>query len=120
MSMNPETEIMHQRLDVLELAGAHGNLAYGRWQRGVSRTMLDEYKRRFRTHGPEDLMLTHHSHLLTILPEVEERILALSLVMSSRSYEALSILLRAMLTDILFKAIAPWDDATSTRSRYSW
>ena len=82
MSMNPETKIVHQRMSVLELAEALGNASEACRQRGVSRTQFYEYKRRFQTHGLEglkDLPPIHHSHPLTTPPEVEERVLALSL-----------------------------------------
>jgi transposase InsO family protein len=82
MSMNPETKIVRQRMSVLELAEALGNVSEACRQRGVSRTQFYEYKRRFQTHGLEglkDLPPIHHSHPLTTPPEVEERIVALSL-----------------------------------------
>jgi len=82
MSMNSETKIVHQRMTVLELAESLGNVSAACKQRGVSRTQFYEYKRRFQTHGLaglKDLPPIHHSHPLTTPPEVEERILALSL-----------------------------------------
>jgi len=82
MSLNPETKIVHQRLTVLELAESLGNVSAACRQRGVSRTQFYEYKRRFQTHGLaglKDLPPIHHSHPLTTPPEVEARILTLSL-----------------------------------------
>jgi hypothetical protein len=82
MSMNPETKISQQRMTVLELAEALGNASEACRQRGVSRTQFYEYKRRFQTYGLEglkDLPPIHHSHPLTTPPEVEKRILALTL-----------------------------------------
>lgn len=82
MSMNPESKIVHQRMTVLELAESLGNVSAACRQRGVSRTQFYEYKRRFQTHGLaglKDLPPIHHSHPLTTPPEVEARILALSL-----------------------------------------
>lgn len=82
MSMNPETKMIRQRLNVLELAEALGNISEACRQRGVSRTQFYEYKRRFQTHGLEglkDLPPIHHSHPLTTPPEVEAEILSLSL-----------------------------------------
>lgn len=82
MSLNPETKIVRQRMTVLELAAALGNVSEACRQRNVSRSQFYEYKRRFQTHGLEglkDLPPIHHSHPLTTPPEVEARILALSL-----------------------------------------
>ena len=80
MSLNSEVKIVRQRLNVLELAEALGNVSEACRQRGVSRTQFYEYKRRFQTHGLEglrDLPPIHPSHPLTTPVEVEERILAL-------------------------------------------
>lgn len=82
MSLAPEIKIAEQRLSVLELAKALGNVSAACKQRGVSRTQFYEYKRRFQTHGIEglvDLPPVHHSHPATTPPEVEQRILELSL-----------------------------------------
>jgi hypothetical protein len=82
MSMNPEIKIVRQRMSVLELADALGNISEACRQRNVSRSQFYEYKRRFQTHGLEglkDLLPIHHSHPLTTPPDVEARILALSL-----------------------------------------
>jgi ACT domain-containing protein len=43
MSLNPETKIVHQRMSVLELADALGNVSEACRQRGVSRTQFYEY-----------------------------------------------------------------------------
>ena len=82
MSLSPEIKIAEQRLSVLELAKALGNVSLACKQRGVSRTQFYEYKRRFQTHGIEglvDLPPVHHSHPATTPPEVEQRILDISL-----------------------------------------
>lgn len=82
MSLHPEIKIVRQRLSVLELAEALGNVSEACRQRGVSRTQFYEYKRRFQTHGLEglkDLPPIHHSHPLTTPPEVAAQVLALSL-----------------------------------------
>lgn len=82
MSLSPEIKIAEQRLSVLELAKALGNVSLACKQRGVSRTQFYEYKRRFQTHGIEglvDLPPIHHSHPFTTPPEVEQRILDVSL-----------------------------------------
>lgn len=83
MSMNAETKIVHQRLSVLELAEALGNVSEACRQRGMSRTQFYEFKRRFQTHGLEglrDMPPIHQSHPMTTPPEVVDRILALSLL----------------------------------------
>jgi transposase InsO family protein len=82
MSMNPEVKVVRQRMSVLELADALGTISEACRQRNVSRSQFYEYKRRFQTHGLEglkDLPPIHHSHPLTTPPDVEARILALSL-----------------------------------------
>ncbi len=82
MSQAPEIKIAEQRLSVLELAKALGNVSAACKQRGMSRTQFYEYKRRFQTHGIEglvDLPPVHHSHPNTTPPEVEQRILDMSL-----------------------------------------
>lgn len=82
MSQNLETKIIQQRLSVLDLAKALGNVSEACRQRDISRTQFYEYKRRFQTHGLEglkDLPPIHHSHPFTTAPEVEARILDLSL-----------------------------------------
>jgi transposase InsO family protein len=82
MSLSPEIKIAEQRLSVLELAKALGNVSAACKQRGMSRTQFYEYKRRFQTHGIEglvDLPPVHHSHPATTPPEVEQRILDVSL-----------------------------------------
>jgi transposase InsO family protein len=82
MSMNAEEKMIRQRLSVLELAQALGNVSEACRQRGVSRTQFYEYKNRFAKlgiDGPKDLPPIHHSHPLTTAPEVEAQVLGLSL-----------------------------------------
>lgn len=82
MSLSSEVKIAAQRLSVLELAKALGNVSAACKQRGMSRTQFYEYKRRFQTHGIEglvDLPPVHFSHPATTPPEVEQRILDVSL-----------------------------------------
>lgn len=82
MSMKSDEKIARQRMSVLELAQALGNVSEACRQRGVSRTQFYEYKRRFQTHGLaglKDLPPIHHSHPMTTPPEVVERIIAVSL-----------------------------------------
>lgn len=80
--MTAEEKVARQRLSVLELAQALGNVSEACRQRGMSRTQFYEYKRRFQTHGLEglkDLPPIPKAHPFTTPPEVVERILALSL-----------------------------------------
>ncbi len=82
MSMNADDKIARQRLSVLQLAEALGNISVACRQRGMTRTQFYDYKRRFELHGLEglkDLPPIHKSHPQTTPPEVVERILALSL-----------------------------------------
>ncbi len=80
--MTAEEKLARQRLSVLELAEALGNVSEACRQRGMSRSQFYEYKRRFQTHGLEglkDLPPVHKTHPWTTPPEVVERILALAL-----------------------------------------
>jgi len=80
--MTAEEKVARQKLSVLELAQALGNVTEACRQRGISRTSFYEYKRRFQTHGLQglkDLPPIHKSHPMTTPPEVVERILDLSL-----------------------------------------
>jgi transposase InsO family protein len=87
MSMNPEIKIVRQRMSVLELADALGNVSEACRQRNVSRSQFYEYKRRFQTHGIEglkNLPPIHKTHPQTTPPEVVEQVLALSLAHPTR------------------------------------
>lgn len=80
--MEAGMRVAHQKLSVLQLAEALGNVSEACRQRGVSRTQFYEYKRRFQTHGIEglkDLPPIPKSNPLTTPPEQVERILAISL-----------------------------------------
>src|SRR4030042_1944679 len=80
--MNATDRVAHQKLSVLELAQALGNVSEACRQRGVSRTQFYEYKRRFQTHGLaglRDLPPIHKTHPFTTPQEVVDRILAVSL-----------------------------------------
>jgi len=82
MSQNAPDKLAHQRLSVLQLAEALGNVSVACRQRGMTRTQFYDYKRRFELQGLEglkDLPPIHKSHPQTTLPEVVERIVALSL-----------------------------------------
>jgi len=80
--MKAEHKLARQRLSVLELAEALGNVSEACRRRGLSRTQFYEYKRRFQTHGIEglkDLPPVHKNHPMTTPEEVQEKIVALSL-----------------------------------------
>ncbi len=65
MSQNAPDKLAHQRLSVLQLAEALGNVSVACRQRGMTRTQFYEYKRRFELHGLEglkDLPPIHKSH----------------------------------------------------------
>jgi len=76
-----EKKVVRQRLSVLELAEALGNVSEACRRRGMNRSQFYEYKRRFQTHGLEglrDLPPIHKSHPMTTPPEVVAKVLALS------------------------------------------
>ncbi len=80
--MNAAEKIARQRLSVLHLAEALGNITAACRQRGRHRSQFYEDKRHFQTHGLEglkDLPPIPKSHPMTTRPEVVERILQLSL-----------------------------------------
>jgi transposase InsO family protein len=80
--MEATVKVARQRLGVLELAKALGNVSEACRQRGMARTQFYEYKRRFQTHGLEglkDLPPIPKDHPLATPPETVARILALSL-----------------------------------------
>ena len=80
--MDPQVKVAHQRLSVLQLAEALGNVSEACRQRGMTRTQFYEYKRRFQTHGIEglkDLPPIHKTHPQTTPPEIQEKIVAFSL-----------------------------------------
>lgn len=82
MSMNAQDKIARQRLSVLQLAEALGNVSNACRQRGMTRTQFYDYKRRFELQGVEglkDLPPIHKSHPQATPPETVERIVALSL-----------------------------------------
>jgi len=79
--MDPKEKVARQRLSVLQLAEALGNVSEACRQRGMTRTQFYEYKRRFQTHGLEglkDLPPIHKTHPQTTPPEIVDKILELS------------------------------------------
>lgn len=82
MNQNPTDKIARQRLSVLDLAKALGNVSEACRQRDISRQTFYEYKRRFDKHGLEglkDLPPIPKSHPNTTPDEHVKRLLALSL-----------------------------------------
>ncbi len=80
--MTADEKVARQRLSVLELAEALGNVSEACRRRGMTRTQFYEYKRRFQTHGLaglKDLPPVHKTHPQTTPQHVVDRILALSL-----------------------------------------
>ena len=95
--MLAEVKLAYQRLSILELAEALGNVSEACRQRGMTRTQFYEYKKRFQTHGLEglkDLPPIHKSHPQTTPPEVQEQVIALSLEHPQWGCVKLSDLLR--------------------------
>jgi transposase len=92
--MKAEQKLARQRLSVLELAEALGNVSEACRRRGISRTQFYEYKRRFQTHGMEglkDLPPVHKkSHPATTPEEVQQRIVEMSLSHPARGCNRIS------------------------------
>lgn len=94
--MKAEKKIIKQKMSVLELGQALGNITEACRRRGVSRTQFYEWKRRFQTHGLEglkDLPPIVKSHPLTTPPETVEKIKELALLHPSRGCRYLEALL---------------------------
>jgi len=97
-AMKAQDKLARQRLSVLELAEALGNVSEACRQRGISRTQFYEYKRRFQTHGIKglkDLPPIHKSHPMTTPPETESKILSLALKHPSYGCNRFEALLKA-------------------------
>lgn len=97
MNTDATTKLAHQRLSVLDLAQRLNNVSEACRQRGISRTIFYEYKRRFDEQGLDglkDLPPIPKSHPFTTSPEVVERILALSLLHPARGCNFISDHLR--------------------------
>lgn len=80
--MTADEKLAQQRLSILELAEVLGNVSDACRRRGVSRTQFYEYKKRFAEQGLaglKDLPPIPKSHPFTTPPEVQERVIALSL-----------------------------------------
>lgn len=77
-SAAPADKLARQRLSVIELAQALGNVSEACRQSGMTREMFYEWRRRFQTHGLaglRDLPPVAKSHPMTTAPEVVARIL---------------------------------------------
>jgi len=95
--MLAEVKLAYQRLSILELAEALGNVSEACRQRGMTRTQFYEYKKRFQERGLEglkDLPPIHKSHPQTTPPEVQQQVIALSLEHPKWGCVKLSDLLR--------------------------
>lgn len=96
--MNAELKLAQQRLSVLELAQALGNVSEACRRRGMTRTQFYEYKRRFQTHGIEglkDLPPIPKSHPMSTPAQVVQRIVELALAHPSYGCNRLQALLLA-------------------------
>lgn len=96
--MKAEQKVVRQKMSVLELGQALGNITEACRRRGVSRTQFYEWKRRFQTHGLEglrDLPPIPKNHPFATPPEVVEKIKELALLYPSRGCRYLEALLAA-------------------------
>jgi transposase InsO family protein len=97
MNTDATTKVVRQRLSVLELAERLNNVSEACRQRGISRTIFYEYKRRFDEQGMaglKDLPPIPKSHPFTTAPNVVERIVELSLLHPARGCNFISDQLR--------------------------
>ena len=95
--MLAEVKLAYQRLSILELAEALGNVSEACRQRGMTRTQFYEYKKRFQERvleGLKDLPPIHKSHPQTTPAAVQEQVIALSLEHPKWGCVKLSDLLR--------------------------
>ncbi|MCK4391742.1 helix-turn-helix domain-containing protein [Candidatus Bipolaricaulota bacterium] len=79
--MGYENKLVGERLTLLELAAALGNVTKACKQKGISRSRFYKYKRRFQANGLEglrNLPSVHKSHPLTTPQSLVERIIELS------------------------------------------
>ncbi len=96
--MKAQNKIIQQRLSVLQLAEALGNVSAACRQRGVSRSQFYEYKRRFQAQGIEglkDLPPIAKRHPQTTPKEVVDKIINLSLQHPSYGCNRLESLIKA-------------------------
>ena len=94
---NAEKKVVNNRLSVLELAKALGNVSEACRRRGIDRTSFYEYKRRFQTHGLaglKDMPPIPYSHPQTTPPETINKIISLSLEHPAWGCDRISDMLR--------------------------
>ena len=97
MNTDATSKLVRQRLSVLELAERLNNVSEACRQRGISRTIFYEYKRRFDEQGLEglkDLPPIAKSHPFSTAPEVVARIVEVSLLHPARGCNFISDQLR--------------------------
>ncbi|NGQ93571.1 transposase [Brevibacillus sp. SYP-B805] len=95
--MKAEDKVAYQRLSVLELAEALGNVSKVFRERAMSRIQFYEYKRRFQTHGFEglkDSLPIHKSHPQPTPKEVMDKLLEMSLNNPTWGWARLSDMLK--------------------------
>lgn len=101
--MDRKLKIAHQCLSVLELAEAVGNVSEACRRRGMTRTRLYEDKRRFQAHdvgGLKNFPPSHKWHPRTTPPEIQEKVVALSLERLSWSCYCFSDALKPQGTNV--------------------
>lgn len=121
MNTDATTKLAHQRLSVLELAQRLNNVSEACRQRGISRTIFYEYKRRFDEQGLDglkDLPPIAKSHLFTTSPEVVERIIELSLLHPARGCNFISDHLRQEGVVVSYPTVQNILNKHSLRTRY--
>lgn len=121
MQSRAEEKLARQRLSVLELAQALGNVSEACRQRGISRTQFYEYKQRFAEQGLEglkDLPPIPKSHPMSTPEAHVERLLALSLEHPAWGCNRLSDTLRLEGISISAPTIQNLLNKHDLRSRY--
>lgn len=92
-----EKKVVNNRLSVLELAKALGNVSEACRRRGMDRTSFYEYKRRFQTHGLaglKDMPPIPHNHPQSTAPEIINKIVSVSLEHPAWGCDRISDILR--------------------------
>lgn len=121
MNTDATTKLVRQRLSVLELAERLNNVSEACRQRGISRTIFYEYKRRFDEQGIEglkDLPPIPKSHPFSTAPEVVERIVELSLLHPARGCNFISDQLRLEGIVVSYPTVQNILTKQGLRSRY--
>lgn len=124
--MIAEQKLVKQRLSVLQLAEALGNVSEACRQRAVSRTQFYEYKRRFQTHGIEglkDLPPIAKSHPMTTPPETVEKIKSLAHTHPAYGCNRLEALLPMVFPSVMSPSRRSWRSiswALATTAGWRW